>query len=85
MLWHSSFLCFVFLRDVYFVDGTLSRFKCVTKDGVWIGELDLLTHLHTTLGITSNYSAIANLHTLKITTPPAKPFFQPDMSLTVVT
>jgi hypothetical protein len=36
--------------------------------------MDLLTHLYTPLGTTSNYSAIANLHTLQITTAPVKPF-----------
>jgi hypothetical protein len=35
----------------------------------WI--LDLLTQL----GTTSNYSAIANLHTLQTTTAPAKPLY----------
>jgi hypothetical protein len=39
----------------------------VTIDGVWIGELDLLITC-TQLGITSNYSAIANIHILQITT-----------------
>jgi hypothetical protein len=33
-----------------------------------------INHLHTPLETTSNYSAIANLHTLKITTAPAKSF-----------
>jgi hypothetical protein len=41
----------------------LLRFRVVTVDGVWIGKLDLLTPLVTT----SNYSAIADLHTLQIT------------------
>jgi hypothetical protein len=36
----------------------------------WIGFID---HLCTPLGSTSNYSAVANLHTLKITAAPAKP------------
>jgi hypothetical protein len=49
-------------------------FRSVTIDGVWIGELDLLTHLYTPLETTSNYSAIANLFTLQITTATAKPF-----------
>jgi hypothetical protein len=39
-------------------------FRVVTIDGFWIGELDLLIQL----GTTSNYSAIAYLHTLQITT-----------------
>jgi hypothetical protein len=43
-------------------------------DGVWIGGLDLLTHLYTPLGTTSNYSATANLHNSQITTAPTKPF-----------
>jgi hypothetical protein len=43
----------------------------VTKDGVWIGFVD---HLHTPLGNTSNYSAIANLHTLQITAAPLNLF-----------
>jgi hypothetical protein len=38
----------------------------------WI--LDLLTNLYTPLGTASNYSAIANLHTIQIATAPAKPF-----------
>jgi hypothetical protein len=56
----------------------------VTIDGVWIGELDLLTHLYTPLGSTSNYGATGNLHTLQITAAPAMhfPAFQ---SLRVVT
>jgi hypothetical protein len=45
----------------------------VTKDGIWIGFID---HLYTPLGSTSNYSAIANLHTLQITAA----FFQPAIS-----
>jgi hypothetical protein len=53
---------------------TTVEFRCVTIDGVWIGELDLLTHLYTPLGTTSMYGAIANLHTSQITTAPAKPF-----------
>jgi hypothetical protein len=43
-------------------------FGVVTIDGVWVGELDLLiicTH-HPELQV--NYSAIADLHTLQITT-----------------
>jgi hypothetical protein len=43
-------------------------------DRVWIGEL-IIDHLYTPLGTTSNYSAIANLHTLQITIALAKPFF----------
>jgi hypothetical protein len=31
-------------------------------DGVWVGD-----HLYTPLGTTSNYGAIADLHTLQIT------------------
>jgi hypothetical protein len=34
-----------------------------------------INHLYTPLGTKSNYSAIANLHTLQITTAPVKPFF----------
>jgi hypothetical protein len=41
-------------------------FGSLTIDEVWIGILDLLTHLYT-LGSTSYYSAIADLHTLQIT------------------
>jgi hypothetical protein len=37
----------------------------------WIGFID---HLYTPLGTTSNYSAVANLNTLYITTTPAKHF-----------
>jgi hypothetical protein len=33
-----------------------------------------IDHLHTLLGATSNYSSIANLHTLQISTAPSKPF-----------
>jgi hypothetical protein len=33
-----------------------------------------IDHLYTPLGTTSNYSATADLHTLQITTAPAKPF-----------
>jgi hypothetical protein len=33
-----------------------------------------IDQLHTPHGTTSNYNAIANLHTLQITTAPAKPF-----------
>jgi streptolysin S family bacteriocin protoxin len=33
-----------------------------------------IDHLYTRLGITSNYSATANLHNSQITTAPAKPF-----------
>jgi hypothetical protein len=35
---------------------------------------DLLTRLHTSLGTTSKYSAVADLYTLQITTTPAKLF-----------
>jgi hypothetical protein len=43
----------------------LSRFicMCVTIDGVWIVN-GFNDHLYTQLGISINYSAIANLHTL---------------------
>jgi hypothetical protein len=34
-----------------------------------------IDHLYTPVGTTSNYSAIANLHTLQITAAPIKPFF----------
>jgi hypothetical protein len=47
---------------------------CETIDGVSIGELDLLTYFYTPLGTTSDYSIIANLHILQITTAQAKPF-----------
>jgi hypothetical protein len=33
-----------------------------------------IEHLHTPLGTTSNYIAIANFHNSQITTTPAKPF-----------
>jgi hypothetical protein len=42
-------------------------FKNVTTGGVSIGELDLLTAF-TPLGTTSNYSEIADLNALQITT-----------------
>jgi hypothetical protein len=44
----------------------------VTIDGVWIGEW--IYWLLTPLGTTGIYSAIADHHTLQITTAPAKPF-----------
>jgi hypothetical protein len=37
-------------------------------------EYGLDTGFIDTTGVTSNYSAIANLHTLQITIAPAKPF-----------
>jgi hypothetical protein len=43
--------------------------ECVTIDGVWSGH-----SIYWPLGTTSNYSAIANVHTLQNTTAPAKPF-----------
>jgi hypothetical protein len=59
----------------------LVRFHCMYCHVVWsdsrrgfelnIGFIDFFS---TRLGTTSNYSAIANLHTLQITTAPAKPF-----------
>jgi hypothetical protein len=42
----------------------------VTINGVWIGGF--IDHLHTQLRTTSNYSVIADLNTLQITTAPAK-------------
>jgi hypothetical protein len=42
-----------------------------TGYGFFSGFID---HLYTPLGIASSYSAIADLHTLKITTAPSKPF-----------
>jgi hypothetical protein len=42
---------------------------CVTIDGAWIDE-----RIYWPLETTSNYSSIANLHTLQITTAPAMPF-----------
>jgi hypothetical protein len=36
---------------------------------------EFIDHLYTPVGITSNYSAIANLHTLQITIAPAKSFY----------
>jgi hypothetical protein len=47
---------------------------CDRRQGMdWI--LDLLTHLYTPLRTTSNYCAIANVHTSPITTAPTKLFF----------
>jgi hypothetical protein len=43
----------------------------VTIDGVWIGFVD---HFNTRLVTTLNYSAIADLHILKITRAHAKSF-----------
>jgi hypothetical protein len=40
---------------------------------VWIGD-GFIDQLHTPLGTANNCIAIANLHTLQITTAPAKPF-----------
>jgi hypothetical protein len=37
-------------------------------------DVGFTDHLYTQLQITSNYNAIANLHTLQITTTPTKPF-----------
>jgi hypothetical protein len=51
----------------------LPRFLCVTIDGFGL-EKGFVDHLHTTR-TTSNYSAIADRHTLQITTASAKPFF----------
>jgi hypothetical protein len=45
----------------------------VTIDGVCTSEW-IYWRLHTPLGTTSNYSAIANFHALQITTAPSKPF-----------
>jgi hypothetical protein len=44
----------------------------MTIDEAWTAEW--IDHLYTPLGTTSNYSAIAILYTLQITTAPAKPF-----------
>jgi hypothetical protein len=44
----------------------------VTIDGIWIGEW-IYWPLYTRLGTTSNYSAIADIHTLQITAAHAKP------------
>jgi hypothetical protein len=44
---------------------------CVTIDGVGIGFID---HFNTRFLTTLNYSAIADLHTLQITTGHAKSF-----------
>jgi hypothetical protein len=37
-------------------------------------DIGFIDHLYAWLGSTTNYSAIDNLHTLKITTAPAKSF-----------
>jgi hypothetical protein len=56
------------LKDIgYYV---LTRFRGVTIDGVCTAEW-----IYWPLGTTSNYRTIADLHTLKITTAPVKPFF----------
>jgi hypothetical protein len=55
------------------VRNTVTYFGCDYRRGMY-WRLDVLTHLYATLGTTSNYSAIVNLHSLKITTVPAKPF-----------
>jgi hypothetical protein len=47
-------------------------------------DIGFIDHLYTQLGTTSNYSAIANLHTLQITTAFAKPLFQPAVSSSAV-
>jgi hypothetical protein len=49
----------------------LSRFRVVTVEGIWIG---FIYHLYTSLGTTSNYSIVTNLHNSQITTAPAEPF-----------
>jgi hypothetical protein len=46
-------------------------YKGVTTEWAWIGEWIYWPLIHTT----SNYSAVAKLHTLQIITAPAKPFF----------
>jgi hypothetical protein len=50
--------------DMYFM---LWGVKGVNMNGVWIGEWNF-DHLCTPFGNASNYSAIADLHTLQIAT-----------------
>jgi hypothetical protein len=47
-------------------------------------ENGFIDHLHLALGAASIYTSVANLHILKITTAPAKPFFQPAVPSSVV-
>jgi hypothetical protein len=51
----------------------LPRFMGMIVDGVWIGKWIYLPLIHTIRNY-NNYSAIANLYTLQMTTAPAKPF-----------
>jgi hypothetical protein len=63
----------------YLVGKYCHVFVCVSIDGVRL-DIGFIDHLYTPLGTTSTYSAIANLHTLQITTASAKSF--PSRSLT---
>jgi hypothetical protein len=47
-------------------------------------DIEFIDHLYTPRGTTNNYSAIAILHVLQITTAHAKLFFQPAVSSTAV-
>jgi hypothetical protein len=46
---------------------------CITSATFWV-DIGYIDHLYTRLGTKSNYSVIANLHTLHITTAHAKSF-----------
>jgi hypothetical protein len=77
-----GFLNHVYLRVYTYINiVTISGCDCKRGLGWWIG---FINHLYTQSGTTSNYSAIAYLHTLQITTAHAKSFFQPAVSSTAV-
>jgi hypothetical protein len=58
-------------QDQILIILSRSMSDCRQSFGLDIGFID---HLHTQLGTTSNYSAIANLHNLKATTAHTKSF-----------
>jgi hypothetical protein len=56
-----------------------SENNIVTCRSVWLYmgyglDIGFVDHLYTPLGSTGNYSAVANLNNLRITTAPARPF-----------
>jgi hypothetical protein len=57
----------------YLIPIILSRVRAIL-DGFFGLNIRFIGHLYTQLGTASNYNAVANLHTLQITTAHAKPF-----------